>query len=210
MKIFQPKIKSFLLFIAVLLSLSIQSFTQKKEKMKIKPPQKALDFTINDVHGNPIDLTQFKGKKVLLSFYRNVGCPVCNLRFHEIQQQNEQFRSKGLIVLAVYESTAANMQKYLENEDPYAIMIPDPDQKLYKLYQVEQSTGKLMKGMFNGAMKKMKAGKKLFKNKIKQDGSSNRIGADFLIDENGNIKEAYYGKHIGDHLPLEKITEFIN
>jgi hypothetical protein len=67
-----------------------------------------------------------------------------------------------------------------------------------------------MKGMFHGAMGKMKEGKKLFKKKIKQDGTANRISADFLIDENGNVASAYYGKYIGDHLPIDSIKQFLN
>jgi len=58
--------------------------------------------------------------------------------------------------------------------------------------KTERSAGKLMKGMFYGAMSKMKEGKKLYKTKIKQNGNTNRIGADFLIDENGKILTAYY------------------
>jgi peroxiredoxin len=180
------------------------------EKMKIEPPQPAPAFTVNDVHGNPVNLAGYKGKKVMLTFYRNVGCPVCNLRFHQLQEQADYFKSKGLVMLAVYESAAGNMKKYIDGESPYATMIPDPDQRLYQLYKIERSTGKMMKGMFHGAMGKMKKGKKLFKTEIKQDGNGNRISADFLIDENGNVATAYYGKYVGDHLPLDAIRQFLN
>jgi thioredoxin-dependent peroxiredoxin len=185
-------------------------FGQTKGKMKIEPPQTAPTFTVKDVNGATVNLADYKGKKVMLTFYRNVGCPVCNLRFHELEKENELFKSKGLVMLSVYESTAENMKSYLENETVYATMIPNADQSLYQLYNIDRSTGKMMKGMFHGAMGKMKAGKKLFKKKIKQDGNSNRIGADFLIDENGNIKMAYYGKYVGDHLPISDIKTFLN
>jgi len=69
--------------------------------------------------------------------------------------------------------------------------------------------GKVLKGMFHGAMGKMNNGKKLFKKKMKQDGHMNRITADFLIDENGKIVTSYYGKFVGNHLPIESIKEFI-
>jgi peroxiredoxin len=181
-----------------------------KESMKIKPPQAAPTFTIQDVNGSQVNLSDFKGKKVMLTFYRNVGCPVCNLRFHALEEQSAYFKSKGLVVLAVYESTPDHMKQYLEDKSFYATMIPNPDLSLYGLYQIEKSTSKLMKGMFHGAMGKMKEGKKLFKKKIKQDGTANRISADFLIDENGNVASAYYGKYIGDHLPIDSIKQFLN
>lgn len=188
----------------------LQSSKPKNEKMKITENQAAPGFTLKDVNGSNISLSDYKGKKILLSFYRNVGCPVCNLRFHELQEKSDHFRSKGLVLLAVYESPAENMKKYLEGENPYAIMIPNPDESLYKLYDLEKSMGKVMKGMFYGAMKKMKKGKQLFKTKIKQDGNANRIGADFLIDEKGNIIRAYYGNYVGDHLPTAEIQKFLN
>ena len=178
--------------------------------MKIKPKQSAPQFTVQDVYGTTVNLADFNGKKVLLSFYRNVGCPVCNIRFHELQQEAAYFQSKGLVVLAVYESSAENMKQYLENDTVYAKMIPNPDLSIYELYEVERGMGKVMKGIFHGAMGKMKKGKKLFHKKIEQDGTKDRIGADFLISEDGTIHTAYYGSYIGDHLPVSEIKQFLN
>lgn len=194
-----------------LLSFSFtQLFSQsKKVAMKISPSQAAPTFTVKDVSGSTVSLSDYRGKKILLTFYRNVGCPICNLRFHELQGYAENFKMKNLVVLAVYESTAENMKQYLEGENPYAVMIPNPTQDLYKLYEIESSLGKIMKGMFHGAMGKMNKGKKFFKKKIKQDGNSSRISADFLIDERGNVNTAYYGRFVGDHLPIDEIIKFI-
>lgn len=181
----------------------------KKINARIAPSQAAPSFLTTDVNGLPVNLSNYKGKKILLSFYRNVGCPVCNLRFHELQEQAQYFESKNLIVLAIYESTADNMKQYLDGEKFYATMVPNPDESLYHLYNIERSGGKMMKGMFRGAMGKMGKGKKLFKTKIKQDGNANRIGADFLIDENGIVEIAHYGKFVGDHLPLSDIKKLL-
>lgn len=178
--------------------------------MKIKEEQVAPGFTSKEVNGAAINLADFKGKKILLTFYRNVGCPVCNVRFHELQEQADYFKSKNLVVLAIYESSAENMKKYLEGEDPYAIMVPNPEQDLYRLYDIDRSSGKMLKGFFHGAMGKVNAGRKLSKTKLKQDGNANTIGADFLIDEHGVIKTAYYGRFLSDHLPVESIKAFLN
>ena len=188
------------------------SFTAKKdkEKSKIQEQKVAPDFTIKDVNGEVINLSNYKGKKVLLTFYRNVGCPVCNVRFHELQEESDYFKSKNVVLISVYESSSENMKKYLEKEEIfYSKMIPNPEQNLYEIYNIDQSMKKVMKGMFHGAMKKMKKGKNLFKQKIKQDGNSDRIVADFLIDENGIVQKAYYGKFVGDHLSLEIIKNSI-
>jgi thioredoxin-dependent peroxiredoxin len=196
------------IIISLLTISTFQLFGQ--DKMKIQASQEAPIFSIKDVNGTSVNLADYKGKKVMLTFYRNVGCPVCNVRFHELEEQASYFKSKGMILLAIYESTADNMKKYLDGEFVFATMIPNPEQNLYELYDIDRSMGKMMKGMFHGAMGKMKKGKKLFKQKIEQDGNSNRIGADFLIDEKGNVQTAYYGKYVGDHLPLNDIKNFLN
>lgn len=197
--------------VIALLSLSLfaQSFTLKNKPMKIKVQQNAPIFTTNDVNGNIVNLSDYKGKKILLVFNRNVGCPVCNLHYHELMENKEYFKEKGLVIISVYESTTENMKAYLEGETTYSTMIPNPDLSLYKLYAVERSMRKVMKGMFNGAMGKMKKGKQLFSKKIKQDGTTDRIGAEFLIDENGVVKIAHYGNYVGDHLPVEKIKQIV-
>lgn len=197
-------------FFALLGMSPIFGFSQLKDgRQELEVKQSAPTFSIADINGKNVNLNDYRGKKVLITFYRNVGCPVCNLRFHELQDESSFFESKGLILLSIYESSADQMKKYLDGETAYSIMIPNEEQNLYTLYSVEKNMGKVMKGMFHGAMGKMKKGKKLFKTKIKQDGTQDRIGAEFLIDENGNLLKVYYGKFIGDHLPISEIKQIL-
>ena len=194
----------------VLLFCCLMSFTFKNKHMKIKENQQAPLFSSKDVYGNEVKLSDFKGKKVLLMFNRNVGCPVCNLQYHQLSENVAYFKEKDLVVLSVYESTAESMKKYLEGESIFSTMIPDPGLSLYKLYDVERSMGKVMKGIFNGAVSKAKKGKKLFSKKIEQDGNTDRINAEFLIDTNGIVTAAHYGKYLGDHLSIEEIKALVH
>ncbi len=199
-----------LLLASLLAATGSPAATKTQGQAKVSAKQSAPTFTAQSLSGTTVNLADYRGKKVLLSFYRNAGCPVCNLRFHQLQEQAALFQSKGLVVLAVYESSADKMKQYVEGETYYATILPDPALNLYQLYGIELSMGKVMKGMFHGAMGKMSQGKKLFKSKIKQDGNSNRIGADFLIDENGKVVTAHYDRYIGDELPVADIIKFIN
>lgn len=177
---------------------------------KLVAQQAAPDFSITNLNGDTVRLSDYKGRKVLLSFYRNTGCPVCNLRFHSLEKQAQNFSTKGLVVLAVYENTSQKLKEYTDNNPYYTTFIPNPQQDLYKQYGVEISMGKMMKGMFHGLMGKASEGKKLYKKSIKQEGNTFRMTADFLIDENGNIAKAYYAKYLGDELPISEIETFIN
>jgi len=52
--------------------------------MKLKEGQLAPDFTALDADGNEMKLSDYKGKKIIIGFYRNVACPFCNRRVHSI------------------------------------------------------------------------------------------------------------------------------
>ena len=51
--------------------------------MRIQPGQPAKNFTIEDVFGNSVALPDYKGQRLMLSFYRYAACPLSNLRIHE-------------------------------------------------------------------------------------------------------------------------------
>lgn len=44
---------------------------------------------------------------------------------------------------------------------------------------------------------------------MKQDGHMDRIGTDLLINPDGTLHTAYYGKFVGDNLPLESVRAFL-
>lgn len=175
--------------------------------MKLSPDQPAPDFSVNDVYGQPIDLKKLVGKKVYLAFERNAGCPVCNLRMHEMLAKADRFVENNTVVVMVYESSHSKMKEYL-GKGPYPFhFIADPTNELYNHYAVERSMVKIMKGLFHGLLSKAIKGKKLFKDPIKQDGHTDRIHAEFMIDETGKLTMAHYANFIGDHVPLDKILE---
>jgi thioredoxin-dependent peroxiredoxin len=185
-------------------------YSKTKTIMKMQKNETAPAFKVKDINGQEVSLEKYRGKKILLSFHRFAGCPVCNIRFHQLEQEAPYFRTKGLVMLAVYESSESMLKKYTGDNNYNTIMIADPEEALYKLYTVERSSGKLMKGMFKGAIGMVLEGNKLFKEKLKKDGHIDRIGADFLIDEQGKIITAHYGRYLGDNLSTDSIKALIN
>ncbi len=171
--------------------------------------QPAPDFQATDISGNIVRTSDLKGKKILLSFYRHVGCPFTNLRFLELQELDNYFRETGLVVLAVYESTAENLRRYSQDEIFYARMIGDPDYTLYTLYDIEQSTLKILYSMYKGGYAKATEGRRRFKHQFLPEGRKDTLGGDFLIDQDGIIQYAYYNQYLGDHLPVKDIIRFL-
>lgn len=173
--------------------------------MKIKQNSHAPTFNTQDVYGNKVMVPASIPRSIYLAFERNAGCPVCNLRTHELLKQADYFKSRNISVLLIYESPVDKMKEYLGDASYSFHFIADPQNKLYKLYGVERSMYKVMRGLINGLLAKVSKGAKLFKKPMKQDGHMDRIPAEFIIDQHGKVLLAHYGKFVGDHLPIDAL-----
>lgn len=174
--------------------------------MKLSLNQPAPPFLTNDVYGSEIDLNALRGRKIYLAFERNVGCPVCNLRTHQLLKYAEYFASRNILVVLIFESPADKMLAHLGGNTHPFHFVADPDNKLYDSYGVSRSFISVMRSLFNGIVKKANLGNKLFGKPMKQDGHFDRIPAEFMINESGNIKLIHYGRFVGDHLPIETLN----
>ena len=71
--------------------------------MKLKEGFNAQDFTVKDMYGKEVKLSGYKGKKIILSFYRNVSCPFCNRRIHQIMGNNVRLKETGTELIFMFE-----------------------------------------------------------------------------------------------------------
>ena len=55
--------------------------------MKIKIGDQIEDFTLPTAEGKKFSMSQTRGQKVLLTFYRVAGCTFCNMRLMEIKRR---------------------------------------------------------------------------------------------------------------------------
>ncbi|MDF9798169.1 peroxiredoxin Q/BCP [Catalinimonas alkaloidigena] len=179
--------------------------------MKLSEGQLAIDFKAKDINEHEIQLSCYRGKKVMLGFFRNVNCPFCNLRVHELTRLREQFEEKGLYMIIFFESRPELLKRSVFHQEVSPIpLIGDPKRKYYNQYGVERSTMKMLNTVFKkGNIDMVKQSKALNLPEEKdQEASQNLIPADFLIDEEQRIVKAYYGSNIRDHIPIEDIKAF--
>lgn len=167
------------------------------------------ELIFHPVYGDSIRSSSLKGKKILLTFNRYVSCPLCNFRTHELLEKYDTLKQHGLIIISVYESGRETLTEYTAKETVPFMMIADPTEALYRQFKVQKSWWKSFTGLFHRYSEKHSKGKQLFKSSYERDGHLNRIGADFLIDEEGIIQIAYYGKFVGDHLPVSDIIRWV-
>jgi len=176
--------------------------------MRLNKGEPAKHFTTKDVFDRYISLDNYKGKKLMLSFYRYASCPLCNLRINQLIQQYNSFHDNGLEMLAFFQSPKESILEYVGKHDAPFSIIADPNRKVYRTYGVESS----WIGFFKGSVLKISRLKEAIEKGFKpgrMEGNKALIPADFLIDEDQNIVRAYYGKDIGDHLPIEEIKEWL-
>jgi peroxiredoxin len=179
--------------------------------MKLHAGQQAIDFSTTDIYGNKITLSDFKGKKIHLGFFRNVNCPFCNLRVHQLSKLNDAFLEKDLKVIYLFESHAKKLLKSIFHQEISPIpLIGDPEKKIYQQYGVEASGLKMMSTLFaKNTFADFKAGSALNLPAEKdRDATQTLMPADFLIDEQFNIRIAHYGRNLNDHISIDEIKKF--
>jgi len=179
--------------------------------MKLRAGQAAIDFSVKDMFGREIRLSDYKGKRILLGFFRNVNCPFCNLRVHELTKLREALESKNMVMIFMFESSNAHLKRSSFHQEVSPIpLIGDPEKKIYAQYGVEASVFKALSTLFtSGVMADFKKGNSLpLPQEKDKDASQTMIPGDFLIDENFNIVKAYYGKDIRDHIAISEIKVF--
>lgn len=170
---------------------------------KLKEGNPAISFKAKDLNGNTVDLKDFKGQKLLLSFFRKAACPFCNMGLQELIRKHEEFKNKGIKVITFFASSKEDVLKYAGKQNPPFPIIPDADFDIYGKYGVEVSYLGMLKSMLNPVQnfKAMTGGFFSLKTLTEEP----VIPADFLIDENQKIHKAYYGKDYDDHLSVSDI-----
>jgi peroxiredoxin Q/BCP len=172
--------------------------------MRLQEGQLAPAFSMRDTHDQTVALEHYRGRHLLLSFYRYASCPFCNLRVHELIQRAPEFDRHRVSLVAVFQSSRAGIMDYVGKQRPLFPILPDPEHRVYRRYGVESS----LHGFLAGAMLHMgKAMKSMGMGFLPgpMDGSVTLVPADFLIAPDGRIRTAYYGRDISDHLPIEAI-----
>lgn len=71
------------------------------EKKVIKVGDKAPDFTLKDQHNKELRLSEFKGKKVLLSFHPLAWTKVCARQMQSLEKNREVFDRLNTVALGL-------------------------------------------------------------------------------------------------------------
>ena len=111
---------------------------------------KAPEFTLPDKDGNPVSLTDFAGKKVVLYFYPKDNTPGCTRQACAFAGAYEEFKKINVVVIGVSKDSAASHQKFAEKHGLPFILLSDPDLtaiQAYGVWQEKKLYGKVSMGV---------------------------------------------------------------
>jgi len=145
-----------------------------------------------------------------LQFRRFAGCPVCNLHLRSFAGAKQVLDDAGVREIIVFHSSEEAVRKY-ENDIPFDV-IPDPQKRLYKAFNVEagaralldpRSRKPVLLGLLKSATEIVRDGAPV--PPIGPEGGSLGLPADFLLDPNSVVLACKYGQHAYDQWTVEEV-----
>ena len=127
---------------------------------------KAPAFTLPDQNGDPVSLSDFAGKKVVLYSYPRDNTPGCTRQACAFAETWEEFEKQNVVVIGISKDSAASHQKFAQKYQLPFILLSDPQLQAIQAYGVWQE-------------------KKLY-GKV----SMGVVRSTYLIDEKGMIEKA--------------------
>ena len=110
---------------------------------------KAPDFTLPDKDGNPVSLSDFRGKKVVLYFYPRDNTPGCTRQACAFAGAYQDFQNLDAVVIGVSKDSTASHQKFAEKHSLPFILLSDPELTVLQAYDVwkeKKNYGKVSMG----------------------------------------------------------------
>ncbi len=126
---------------------------------------KAPQFTLPDKDGNPVSLSDFFGKKVVLYFYPKDNTPGCTRQACAFAERLADFDRLGAVVIGVSKDSVASHQRFAQKHNLPFLLLSDPELQVIQAYGVWQE-------------------KKLY-GKV----SMGVVRSTYLIDESGMIEQ---------------------
>ncbi|HWW00608.1 MAG TPA: thioredoxin-dependent thiol peroxidase [Candidatus Acidoferrum sp.] len=106
----------------------------KAPELKLKPGDKAPDFTASTQDGQKVSLSGFKGKHVVLYFYPRDDTPGCTKEACAFRDEFAEFKKKGAVVLGVSTDPAKSHAKFAQKYKLPFTLLADEDKHIVQAY----------------------------------------------------------------------------
>jgi peroxiredoxin Q/BCP len=102
----------------------------------IEPGQTAPDFTLPDQHGDPVTLSQLRGKTVVLYFYPKADTPGCTAQACGVRDHSTEYDAAGAVVLGVSRDPVSRLRAFAEKYELAFPLLADEDHAVAEAYGV--------------------------------------------------------------------------
>ncbi len=148
------------------------------DAVKLEPGDIAPAFTLTNQDGNPVALSDFSGKKVIVYFYPAASTPGCTTQACDFTESLGSLTSAGYQVLGLSKDELPALVKFKAEEHITFPLLSDPGLDIHKAY---------------GAW-----GEKLMYGKT----VTGTLRSTFVIDETGKIELALYNVKATGHVAM--------
>ena len=175
---------------------------------KLTIGEKMPDFTAAGVFGPSEALSSRVGKgKTAIVFLRYYGCTLCQYDIHTYAEHYKEIVGDTGKLFVVLQSTPESIKKQMDRETlPFEILC-DPEEKLYKEFEINPAKDKAELGGGNVAAKVTEA-RKLFSHGD-YEGEELQLPAAFVIQPDLTITYARYGKDGADVPTPEELEQLL-
>ena len=141
----------------------------------VKEGTTAPSFKTTDANGEPVNLKDFRGKKVVLYFYPKDDTPGCTKEACSFRDAFSKFKKQGITILGVSPDSEKSHQKFTAKYNLPFTLLADTDHSIadaYGVYGEKKFMGRTYMGIHRTT---------------------------FLIDEKGKIKKVFEKVKPEDH-----------
>jgi peroxiredoxin Q/BCP len=121
------------------------SVTAHAADINLQPGAKAPAFTLPSQDGTPVNLSDYRGKWVVLYFYPKDKSTGCTIQAHAYQTDLSKFEAQHAVVLGVSLDTAESHKSFCTQDGLTFKLLADPERQAASAYGVPLMTFKDMK-----------------------------------------------------------------
>ncbi|ETA08977.1 peroxiredoxin [Gordonia alkanivorans CGMCC 6845] len=146
------------------------------EAQRLSVGDRAPAFTLPDANENPVSLSDYAGRKVIVYFYPAASTPGCTKQACDFRDNLAELNDAGLTVLGISPDKPAKLAKFVEKEGLTFPLLSDPEKKVlteWGAFGEKKMYGKTVTGV---------------------------IRSTFLVDTDGTIALAQYNVRATGHV----------
>lgn len=105
---------------------SVPLYSQEQEACTVRDKSANLDFTLQDMHGAEVKLSDYAGKVILLNFWAT-WCAPCRIEIPGFIELLDKYEDQGLAILGIsVDDQVSSLQLYAEEmQMDYPVLIGD-------------------------------------------------------------------------------------